>query len=164
MAKASVYLETTIISYLTSRPSRDLVVSAHQQITHDWWDKVRRRFEIMVSEAVMEEIRSGDPDAAARRIEVARQFRVLELTEDVGKLAQIYQRELGVPSRAKTDVVHIAFAVAYAADYLMTWNCSHIANGEVIRRLIDLNTEMGRFTPLIVTPEELLEYSPEEEI
>ncbi len=152
---ATVYLETTIPSYLASRPSRDLVVAAHQQITHDWWAQARSRFDLFLSEAVLEEIRAGDPEAAARRMEVIRELPVLTLKDEVRELVDTYSRRLGLPTQARTDVVHIAFAVTYQLDYLVTWNCKHIANGQVIYRLIEVNSEIGKHTPLILTPEEL---------
>ena len=151
----SVYLETTIPSYLASRPSRDLVTAAHQQVTHDWWLVAGRHFRLYASEAVIEEIRQGDPEIAARRLELIRDLPVLELRDDVIELAEIYARSLGLSQDAKVDLVHIAFAVAYDLDYLVTWNCKHIANGSVIRRLTQINQRLRRATPVIVTPEEL---------
>jgi hypothetical protein len=151
----TVYLETTIPSYLASRPSRDLVIAAHQQITHEWWAQARDSFDLFVSEAVLEEIRLGDPEAATRRLGIVEDLPVLALNEDVRDLVRLYSQRLGLPQQAQADVLHIAFAVAYKLDYLVTWNCKHIANGRVIHRLIDLNTEIRRPTPVIVTPEEL---------
>ena len=153
----NVYLETTIPSYLAARPSRDLVIAAHQQITHEWWGDAQERFELYVSEAVLAEIRAGDPDAAAQRIELVAGLPVLELNADVRSLVALYDERLGLVGRARADLPHFAFAVAYEMDYLLTWNCTHIANGEVVRRLMRVNAEIGRFTPLIVTPEGILE-------
>ena len=153
----NVYLETTIPSYLAARPSRDLIIAAHQQITHEWWIDARERFELYVSEAVLAEIRAGDPDAAAQRIELVAGLPVLELNADVRALVAVYDEGLGLVGRARADLPHFAFAVAYEMDYLLTWNCTHIANGEIVRRLMRVNAELGRFTPLIVTPEEILE-------
>jgi hypothetical protein len=152
---ATVYLETTIPSYLTGRPSRDLVVAAHQQITHDWWIQARSRFDLFLSEGVLEEIRAGDPEVAARRIAVVQGLPVLALNDEVRQLVRVYSTRLGLPPQAGADLVHIAFAVAYNLDYLVTWNCKHIANGQVIYRLIETNRELGKRTPLILTPEEL---------
>jgi hypothetical protein len=152
---ATVYLETTIPSYLASRPSRDLVVAAHQQITHEWWAEARNRFDLFLSEAVLEEIRAGDSEVAAKRMEVVQDLPVLGLTDEVRELVRVYSRRLGLSPQAAADVVHIAFAVSYELDYLVTWNCKHIANGQVIQRLTKVNSELGRHTPLILTPEEL---------
>jgi hypothetical protein len=158
----TVYLETTIPSYLAAQPSRDLIIAAHQQITHEWWHNARDRFELYVSEAVLGEIRAGDPEAAARRLEILRGLPVLAMNDDVRTLVHEYDRRLGLVGGARADLPHFAFAVAYEVDYLLTWNCSHIANGEIIRRLIHANAALNRWTPLVVTPEEILE-SPQEE-
>ena len=158
----SVYLETTIASYLAAQPSRDLIMAAHQQITHEWWLSARDRFDLYISDAVLNEIRGGDPDAAARRLAIVNGLPVLQLNEDVRNLVHEYDRRLGLVGRARADLPHFAFAVAYQMDYLVTWNCRHIANGEVIRRLLDANAALQRPTPLVVTPEEILS-TPEEE-
>lgn len=151
----SVYLETTIPSYLASQPSRDLVIAAHQQITHDWWRAARDSFRLYVSEAVMDEISDGDPEVAARRLELVQNLPILEIRDDVLELVEIYRHRLGLSERSQIDLVHIAFAVAYDLDYLVTWNCKHIANGSVIRRLGEINRRLQKPTPVILTPEEL---------
>ena len=151
----TVYLETTIPSYLAGRPSRDLIIAAHQQITHDWWNQAQAKFQLFISEAVLEEIRSGDPEVAARRLEIVEGLPVLAIRSDVRDLVRIYHEQLGLPPQAGADAVHIALAVAYELDYLVTWNCKHIANGQVIHRLLKLNQKLGRATPVILTPEEL---------
>ena len=153
----NAYLETTIPSYLAASPSRDLVVAGHQQVTHEWWRTAQQRFSLYVSEAVLGEIRAGDPEEAADRLEYVAELPVLGLSNDVRALVAVYDRRLGLTGRARSDLPHFAFAVAFEMDYLVTWNCAHIANGEVIRRLQLVNTELGRFTPQIVTPEEILE-------
>ena len=158
----SVYLETTIASYLAAQPSRDLIMAAHQQITHQWWLNARDRFDLYISDAVLNEIRGGDPDAAARRLAIVNGLPVLQLNDDVRNLVHEYDRRLGLVGRARADLPHFAFAVAYQMDYLVTWNCRHIANGEVIRRLLDANAALHRPTPLVVTPEEIL-FTPEED-
>jgi predicted nucleic acid-binding protein len=158
----SVYLETTIPSYLAAHPSRDLVMAAHQQITHDWWLNAHNRFDLYISDAVLGEIRGGDADAAARRLAIVDGLPVLQLNDDVRILVHEYDRRLGLAGRARADLPHFAFAVAYQMDYLVTWNCRHIANGEVIRRLLDANAELQRTTPLLVTPEEIL-FTPDED-
>jgi hypothetical protein len=156
----SVYLETTIASYLAAYPSRDLVMAAHQQITHDWWRTARDRFDLYVSEAVLNEIRRGDADAAGRRLELIADLPVLAFSDDVEWLVRAYERRLGLVGSARADLPHFAYAVAYNMDYLVTWNCAHIANGQVIRRFLAVNDEIGRPTPVIVTPEELLTTYP----
>jgi hypothetical protein len=152
----SVYLETTIPSYLAAFPSRDLVTAAHQQITHEWWNEARHRFSLVVSEAVVREIAGGDADAAARRQQYVAGLPVLLLSAEVTGLVAEYSQRLGLVGRAQADLLHIAFAVAYRIDYVLTWNCRHIANGEVARKLSEANKTLGRSTPWMVTPEELM--------
>ncbi len=157
---ATVYLETTIPSYLTARPSRDLITAAHQQITHEWWATAGDRYDLFVSQAVLDEVASGDPAFVRRRMKILTDLRALAFSDDVGSLIKIYVNRLGLTGSATRDVPHFAYSVAYNMDYLVTWNCAHIANGQVIRRLVHLNSELGRHTPIIVTPEELLANLP----
>ena len=102
-----------------------------------------------------------DPEVASKRLELLDGLPVLQLNEEVRSLTRKYDQELGLQGRARADLPHFAFAVAYEMDYLVTWNCTHIANGTIIRRLLFFNDQLGRPTPLIVTPEEILE-SPDE--
>jgi hypothetical protein len=160
---ASVYIETTIPSYLVARRSRDLVTAAHQQITHEWWDNEREQFDLFVSEAVLDEIRAGDPKYAAQRMNLVADIEVLTFTSDVEELIFAYKGRLGLTGSATSDLPHFAYSVAYNMDYLLTWNCAHIANGQIIKRLHKANQGIGRPTPVIVTPEELLTNLPEED-
>jgi len=160
---SSVYLETTVPRYLVARPSRDLIVAAHQQISQEWWDTARERFDLYVSEAVLDEIRGGDAGYAAQRTELLAEVDILAFSDDVEDLIRAYRRRLGLVGSATADLPHFAYAVAYNMDYLVTWNCKHIANGQVIRRLNVVNAGLGRPTPVIVTPEELLEALPGDE-
>ena len=156
LMKPKVYIETTIPSYLTAFPSRDIVICAHQQLTKEWWLEARENFETFISEAVIEEIRQGDVSASEKRMSMVSGLTVLSLNDDVRELVHFYDSKLGLPKKAKTDILHIAFAVSYEMDYMLTWNCAHLANGGVMRKLLDLNEFINRYTPLIVTPEELL--------
>jgi len=151
----TVYVETTIPSYLAALPSRDLVTAANQQITHDWWLTARQRFELVVSDSVLLEISAGDVVMARKRMELVAGLRVLTSDENVRKLFTLYQQRLSMPRRAENDLLHLASAVRYSVDYLVTWNCAHIANGQVIKRLIAVNKAEVLPTPLIVTPQEL---------
>ncbi|HWL92625.1 MAG TPA: type II toxin-antitoxin system VapC family toxin [Phycisphaerae bacterium] len=152
----SVYLETTIISYLTARPSRDIVVAGHQQTTREWWDNSRLRYDLLVSAVVLRELAAGDPGAAQQRARATEGIPLLALNSDVASLARVYHDELHLPPKAGNDVLHIAFACAYGVDYLLTWNCAHIANGHTIKRLMEINERLDQPTSVIVTPEELL--------
>lgn len=153
----TVHLETTVVGCLTARPSRDLVRAAHQQITREWWETRRARYDLLLSEVVLREIQAGDAEAARLRMREVQDIRLLGFNEDITSLAHVYQAELQLPPKAANDILHIAFAVAYELDFLLTWNCVHIANGATIKRLAAANQRLGRATPVIVAPEELME-------
>lgn len=154
----TVYLETTVVSYLTSRSSRDIIVLAHQEMTQTWWKQRRSHFNIFVSPVVIDECSAGDPDAARRRLAAIAGLRVLAATPEVERLLAIYHRELPLPERAIRDAAHLAFAAHYQVDYLLTWNCAHIANAETRPILASLNQRLGVATPNICTPEEFMGY------
>jgi predicted nucleic acid-binding protein len=162
--KPSLYIETTVPSYLVSRDSRDVVVLAHQQITRIWWKTRLADFRAYISPVVLMEARAGDPEQARQRIEILAPFPVLEASEAAERLAVRYMDELGLPDNAIRDAAHLAFACVYELDFLVTWNCAHIANGEIVRRLTQFNTAAGVATPTICTPEELLGVEQESEL
>ena len=155
--KSTVYVETSVISYLTSRYSRDLVVAGHQQVTHQWWDTAGDRFDLLISPMVQDEMAQGDPDAVKLRLAAARKLRILPVTADVLKRVIDLTNSLGLPKKALADIYHIAYCIAYEIDFLVTWNCTHIANPHVLRRLRDSSGEQVFFLPTIVTPDSLLE-------
>ena len=152
----SVYLETSIISYLAARPSRDLVVAAHQQITHRWWETRRGDFEVVVSELVHLECAAGDPEAASRRAGILEGIETLDITPLAESLADEILRGAGLPVSARADALHIAIAASQGVDYLMTWNVTHIANAEC-RPLVERACRTAGYEPPVVcTPDELL--------
>lgn len=154
--KASVYLETTILSYLVARPSRDLVVAAHQQITREWWDKHEPHFRCYISQAVLGEIQRGDSIEVAKRLDIARRLESLIPTDGAMGLAQALLQKRIVPQKALQDAIHIAVAATSGMDFLLTWNCTHIANARIEARIADLCRENGLKAPVICTPEELM--------
>lgn len=154
--KPKLYLETTIPSYLVSRPSRDLVVAAHQQITKEWWEKRRGAFDLYVSQFVLDEAAAGDPGAALERLRAIRDVPLLDLMPGVEELASAILSSGIIPSRAATDAAHIAVAAVHSIEFLLTWNCVHIANGVITRTLARVCEEQGYRCPVICTPEELL--------
>ena len=149
-----VYVETSVVSYLTSAPSRDVVVAAHQQITLAWW-ATRDRYDLFVSEAVLAEAGGGDPLAAQRRLSALANLPVLTITGEVGGLAVCFVDEGALPRRAFVDAVHVAAAAIHGMDFLLTWNCTHIANAPIRGRLESLCRSRGLQPPTICTPEEL---------
>lgn len=155
----TVYLETTVVSYLAAHPSRVLIVAAHQETTRLWWDRRRRDFDLFVSQVVVDEAGVGDPDAVARRLAILGGIPLLDLTPTVANLAVQLATQLPLPEKARADALHIAAASAHGMNYLLTWNCTHIANAtrrEAIETIIDAQ---GLKAPIICTPDELLEES-----
>ena len=155
--KPIVYVETSVVSYYTARPSRDIVVLAHQKITRAWWVRARDRFDLVVSEIVVAEASSGDPVAAEKRLNTIADLPALPLTEHSREVARHYLGALPLPPKAERDAAHLAVACVNAVDYLVTWNCTHIANALLRRRLTETNSALGLATPVICTPEELME-------
>ncbi len=155
--KPTVYIETSVISYLTAQVSRDLVVAAHQQVTAEWWEQALPRLEPFISPVVLEEIARGDPDAAKRRMKTVGAFGILDVSPEVRDLAEHYFAVIDLPEKARADAYHLALAVWHGMDYLVTWNCTHIASGKV--KLVVERTNAGRNigSPIICTPEELME-------
>ena len=152
----SVYLETTFISYLVARPSRDVIVAAHQQMTHDWWDARRGDFACHVSQVVVDEVTAGDPDEIRKRLEVIQNLPLLEVTESVQSLAQAIIGSGVIPPCAVRDAAHIATAAVHRIDYLLTWNCRHLANAQIMRKIEEVCGRLSERMPLICTPEELM--------
>jgi len=155
--KESIYLETSVVSYYTAKPVRDIIVLAHQEITREWWQRAIKRFDIYISEIVVEEASYGDSEAAKRRLGILKGFPHLELNEKVEEVAGIYIKQLGIPEKSFRDTLHLAICSVHNIDYLVTWNCTHIANAEIIKKLINVNDSYGIHTPIICTPEELME-------
>jgi hypothetical protein len=154
--KPKVYLETTIPSYLTSRPSHDLQVAAHQLLTHDWWHDHRHRFSMFVSERVLREAGSGDSVAAARRLAQLAGIPELEFTTEALDLAKRFLTEGAIPAKSLEDAIHVAIATVHGMDYLLTWNCRHIVNAEIMRRLANIAETAGYSIPILCTPEQLM--------
>lgn len=157
--KGSVYLETSIVSYYTSRPSPDPIVRTHQEITRKWWPAAIKRYNIFISEMVIKEAGIGDINVAKKRLEEIDNFPRLKLEKNIEELAQLYIVGLDIPSKKSIDAFHLAFACINEIDYLVTWNCSHLCNGEIIKKLMKINAELGIHTPIVCTPEYLMEVS-----
>jgi predicted nucleic acid-binding protein len=152
---AKLDLETTIPSYLVGRPSRDLLVAAHQEIKRDWWELRRSEFDLYVSELVLQEVRAGDASLANQRLELLRDVPVLDASSEILELAEDLVARGPIARYAAVDAVHIATATVYGCEYLLTWNCRHIANAELywgIRRVVG---EYGYEAPNLCMPEEL---------
>ncbi|ETW95174.1 MAG: DNA-binding protein [Candidatus Entotheonella gemina] len=154
---ATVYIETSIIGYLTSRPSRGLITAANQQLTYDWWHEHRQQFDLFVSQFVIDECAAGDVVAAKERLDVLVNIRQLEVTEAVESLAQALLDQVPLPGKAQVDALHIATATIHGMEYLLTWNCTHIANAILRPRVEAICRSLGYEPPTICTPQELME-------
>ena len=154
--KETVYIETTIPSYLAAKTSRDIIVAGHQQITHDWQQSQKSEYELLISDAVVQEASNRDPDAADRRLQYIANLSRLDITLNIMSLADQYVQLLSIPLKAALDAVHLACCVYHKIDYMLTWNCKHLAHGSIIKELTRYNYEKKLFIPTIVTPEELM--------
>jgi predicted nucleic acid-binding protein len=150
------YLETSVISYLAARPSRDLVVAARQQLTHEWWRRRRPDFELYVSELVLAEVAAGDPEVAERRIEILAGLPSLTVTKEATDLGRFLVQSVGLPAKARADALHIALAACHGIEYLLTWNSTHIANAELRPRVEAACRRRGYEPPVLCTPDELM--------
>jgi len=152
-----VYIETSVVSYLTARPSRDLIVAAHQQITHEWWESALPKLDAFISAIVLDEIARGDPQAVLLRLQRVASFPLVEVVPEVHELAETYFANITIPARARADAYHLALATWHGLDYVVSWNCTHIVSGRVRMILEEVNAGVGIRTPIICTPEELME-------
>ena len=152
-----VYVETSVISYLTAWPSTELVTAAHQQITKEWWQVGASYFALFVSELVLKEAEVGDPEAARLRLDTIAGLKLLTVNDAATDLAESVMKELHLPDRAAADALHIGLSIVHGMDYLITWNCRHIANARHRQKIEKLCDVMGYRPPVICTPEELSE-------
>ncbi|MGH9764244.1 MAG: type II toxin-antitoxin system VapC family toxin [Blastocatellia bacterium] len=155
MDKAAIYIETSVVSYLVALPSRDIIVAAHQQLTVDWWENQRQQYDLFVSQIVLDEARAGDQQAAENRMAALENVPLLEINEAVIGLAENLVQLHAVPMKAAQDALHIAVACINGMDYLLTWNCKHIANAKMRSKIEQVCQESGYIAPIICTPEEL---------
>ena len=153
--KRKVYLETSVISYLAARPSRNVIEAGHQQSTYQFWDR-RDEFDLFASELVLTECAAGDPEAATKRLAALRGVKLLDITSYSIELAKDLVIAGIVPAKASEDALHISIATVHFSDYLLTWNCRHIANPEIQARIAENFRGKGLFLPFICTPEELM--------
>lgn len=153
--KPSIYLETTVVSYYCSRPSRDIVISARQQLTQLWWDNKIQEFDIFVSDLVHEEAGKGDKDAAAKRLAAISGFSFLEIDEEASRIAKFLVADGAIPKEYPEDAIHIGVASVNGIDFILTWNFAHINNANKREKIAEVIDRCGYVCPVICTPEEL---------
>ncbi|PWU17368.1 MAG: DNA-binding protein [Verrucomicrobia bacterium] len=155
--KASVYLETSVVSYLTARVSRDVVMAGHQASTVEWWDNHRRKFDLLISRLVLDEASEGDPEAVKRRLKILKPLRLLQIKKEAAGLAKALVHDGGFPQNAEDDAMHVALATTHGMDFLLTWNFTHIANAATEATVRQTCEEQGFHLPVICTPDELMQ-------
>jgi predicted nucleic acid-binding protein len=152
----TVYIESSIISYLRQKPSADLINAARQLLTTRWWMNERSGYELVISQYVLDEIAAGDPGLAAERIAAVDGMPVLPPAPEIPPIASAIMARAILPPRAQVDALHIAAVAHHRIDFLLTWNCSHIANARILPKIFSVLQEMELPLPIICTPEELL--------
>jgi hypothetical protein len=154
--KPRIYVETSVISYLTARPSRDLIVAAHQEVTRQWWEARRADFDLFASEAVRREAALGDALAAQRRLSLLQELRMVEIVPQALALANDIVVATALPASARVDALHIAVAACEALDFVLTWNFKHIANAELTTKVQQACQAHALNCPVLCTPLELM--------
>ena len=152
-----VYLETTVVSYLVAKPSRDVVIAGHQQSTQEWWEHRRQHFRVVASQLVLQEAGGGDIQVAQRRLDILEGIELLEITPDATALARTLVENAAIPKTSFEDALHVAVAVVSGCTYLVTWNYRHLAGASARARIEALCRSAGYDPAIICTPEELLE-------
>jgi predicted nucleic acid-binding protein len=152
----TVYIETSVIGYLTARSTQNLVIAGNIETTRDWWQNRRNDFFLYISQVVLDEAAKGDTEIALKRLELLNGLPLLELNQSVRDLSSLFLMRSNLPPKASDDAVHIAAATVHGIDYLLTWNCKHIANAQIQRKLAEISLDLGHELPIICTPYELL--------
>ena len=156
MENKTVYIETSVVSYLTARPTGDLLAAAWQKITVDWWDTQRSRFDLFTSDITIEEAGRGNPEAGALRLKALSGIPILPTTEAVVGLAKALLQGRALPAKALNDALHVAASAVHGIDYLLTWNYRHLDNAETKPVIRAVCTRYGYDSPEICTPQELM--------
>jgi predicted nucleic acid-binding protein len=159
----TLYIETSIVSYLRQRRSSHVVVAARQLLTHQWWDEKRADYELVTSQYVLDEVSGGDPALAADRLRTLDGIPLLPLDAEIGVIAEEIMSRAILPGKALIDALHIAVVAHHRIEYLLTWNCRHIANARILPRIHDVLADLGIPIPIICTPEEMVDDEPAEE-
>jgi predicted nucleic acid-binding protein len=155
--KPKVYIETSVISYLTARPANDLMAAAWQSATCEWWETRKMDYELVTSALVREEAAKGDQEAAVRRLAVLKDIPNLKMCDEITELTKVLVLKGALPEKATDDAMHVAFASYHHIDYLLTWNCRHIDNAAKKPLIRQLCANQGWDCPEICTPLELME-------
>ena len=152
----TVYIETSIVSFATAWPSRDIQTSALQQQARDWWMIERPKFDLVTSQLALNEAAAGDPTAAGDRLKMLDGLPLVEINANTEALAARLLAAHTMPQKAAADALHVAAAALAGVKYLLTLNCKHIANAHELPRVYQILRNEGLDTLLICTPAEFL--------
>ena len=155
----TVYIETSILGYLTASSTDNLILAANMKVTQDWWNICRSSFILYASEIVEDEAARGDPEIASQRLNLLQSLMLLDLPEAAVELAQEFLQQSNLPPQASSDALHMALATVYSLNYMLTWSCKHMANAQIQRQLSQISSELGYQLPIICTPYELRGYN-----
>ena len=153
----TVYVETSIVSYLRSRAASHVVAAARQLLTRRWWDEERHRYDLVISQYVLDEASKGNPTLAAERLKQLEGIPLLEIVPEIQEIADAILAQAILPAKAEFDALHFAVAAYYRVDYLLTWNCTHIANARILPRIQEILMQTGFPSPMVCTPEEMVD-------
>ena len=152
----TVYVETSIIRYLRQKPGTQVVLAARQLLTHQWWNDERSHYQLVASQFVIDEASAGDPTLAAERLQLLAGIPLLPLDPVIADIADEIMSRAILPEKARTDALHIATVAHHRIQYLLTWNCRHIANARILPRIHDVLIDLLIPVPVICTPEEMV--------
>ena len=159
---STVYIETSIVSYLRQNPSSHVVTAARQLLTHQWWNKERSKFDLVVSQYVIDEVSAGDRTLAADRLLALDGIPVLPNAPEILQIANEIMPRAILPIKAQVDALHIACVAHHRIEYLLTWNCKHIANAKILPRIHEMLTDLKIPIPIRCNPEEMGNDDPED--
>ena len=131
-------------------------MAARQLLTHQWWNSERDNYQLVTSQYVLDEASAGGANLASQRLESLESIPLLSLDPAIDAIASEFMSRAILPPNASVDALHIASVAHHRIEYLLTWNCKHIANAKILPRIHDVLNDLGIPIPIICTPEEML--------
>ncbi|NCC62747.1 MAG: PIN domain-containing protein [Verrucomicrobiae bacterium] len=154
--KRTIYIETSVISYYTAKPSDNIRINGHQLATYEFWE-ILPQYNVYISDTVIEESSRGDEEKVQERLFAIRKFSILEIDSKTQELAKKLVNTGTIPEKCPEDALHISVAATYSIGFVLTWNFKHINNPFMMRNITDVVTNAGYQMPIICSPEEFLE-------
>ena len=155
--RPTVYIETSVVGFLTSRLPTDPIVKGQMLETRKWWTEHRTAFDVFASELVVQEASRGDAQAAAERLEALADLPLAPITDAARQLAEAFVAGHALPEKARIDALHLAICATSKISFLATWNCRHLANATLRAKIEKVCGENGYKSPIICTPPQLSE-------